>query len=204
MVITPMGCGKRTAVLSLLALTACSSTPPTDFYVLTSLADTTPQAIEASARAEVGPLVGVGPVELPSYLDQPAIVTRASANVLTLAEFDQWAQPLQDGITRILAEDLSQLLPVERIAVFPWKRADPVDIQVIVRVARFEVVSGQARLAAEWGLVSGDEGEVVSRRSSIAEPVSGAGYASRVAAMSRALARLSKEIAAAIAETADG
>lgn len=191
---------KRTLVLSLLAGAACKATPPTNFYVLTSLADADAPAAESTERAEKGALIEVGPVELPSYLDQAAIVTRASTNTLAMATFDHWAEPLQDGVARVLAEDLAHLRPDARIAVFPWKRAGPVDVQVIVRAHRFEVASDEARLAVEWRLVSGDGVEILSRGSSFTEPVSGGGYGAKVAAMSGVLGALSKEIAAAIAE----
>lgn len=191
---------RRTAALSLLALAGCGSTPPTDFYVLTSLADTDPQATEASTRSEVGPLVGIGPVELPNYLDQPAIVTRSSATTLAMADFDHWAEPLPEGFTRVLAENLAHLSPTARIAIFPWKRADSVDVQVIVRVVRFEVVADQARLTAEWRLVTQDTGEVLSRRSSFTEVVAEDGHPAKVSAMSATVTQLSQEIATAIGE----
>lgn len=200
MATTMLKCVKRTTMLSLLAMAACMSTPPTDFYVLTSLADADPHAVEASTRSESGLLLGVGPVELPSYLDQPAIVTRASANTLTMADFDHWAEPLSDGFTRVLAENLAQLSPAARIAIFPWKRVDSIDVQVIVRVVRFEVAAGEARLAAEWRLVSGEEGEVFSRRSSFTETLPDESFAGKVSAMSGAVIQLSQEIAAAIEE----
>jgi uncharacterized lipoprotein YmbA len=192
---------KRTAVLSLLATSACSATPPTDFYVLTSLADAETQAI---AQLESGPLVGVGPIELPSYLDQPAITTRASANTVTMADFDHWAEPLPDGFTRVLAENLAHLAPAASIAIFPWTRAEAPDIQVIARVIRFEVAADQALVLAEWRLVTPDRGEILSKRSSFTEPVLGGSTTDTVSAMSGAVTQLSKEISEAIEAQAGG
>jgi hypothetical protein len=56
-----------------------------------------------------------------------------------------------------------------------------------------------AWLEARWSILGGPEKKLLkTNRSSMREPVSGADYAAVVAAQSRALAKLSQEIAAAI------
>ncbi len=50
-------------------------------------------------------------------------MTRVGGNALRLAEFDQWAAPLGDNFTRVLAENLVMLIPTERVAIFPWAAA---------------------------------------------------------------------------------
>ena len=65
---------------------------------------------------------------------------------------------------------------------------------------RFEIVSGQARLAAEWRAVSADGTVLVTRSSTFSEPVSGTGYANKISALSAALGELSKEISDTIGE----
>src|SRR5215475_5950329 len=91
----------------LLGLSGCTSSPPTRFYVVPSLAgaETAPPAAPRDLT------LGVGPVTLPPYLDRLQIVTRASRARLVLGEFDQWAASLQDSVPRVLAEDLSLLIP---------------------------------------------------------------------------------------------
>ena len=56
---------------------------------------------------------------LSPYLDRLPIVTRASRARLVLGEFDQWAALLQDLVTRALAENLSLLIPTERVVLHP-------------------------------------------------------------------------------------
>ena len=90
-------------VASLLGLGACASTP-SRFYILNTL--TASETIPATAAAR-GPVIGVGPITFPKYLDRPQIVTRASRHQLTLGEFDRWAEPLQDNVSRVLAENLA-------------------------------------------------------------------------------------------------
>src|SRR5215510_6709686 len=87
-------------VASCLGLGACASMP-SRFYILNTL----PAQVPAAA-AERGPVIGVGPITMPKYLDRPEIVTRASQNQLTFGQFDRWAEPLQDNVFRVLAENL--------------------------------------------------------------------------------------------------
>jgi hypothetical protein len=142
--------------------------------------------------------IGVGPVELQEYLNRPQIVTRQSPNRLELAEFDRWIEPLKKSLPRILAENLSALLGTERVAVFPWKNSTKIDYQVVVTVIRFDGEPGvNAMLVARWTILERESrATLLSRKSEIAEPVDAEGYEALVSAKSRALATLSREIAA--------
>jgi len=99
-VLVPLSC-------VLLVLGGCLCTPPSRFYLLPTLTDVSSPA----AMGERALTIGVGPVTLPPYLDRPQIVTRASRAQLHLAELDQWAASLQDTVARVLAENLSLLMP---------------------------------------------------------------------------------------------
>ena len=46
------------------------------------------------------PSLGLGPVDLPAYLDRTQIVTRGEGNLMLMAEFDQWIEPVQANFTR--------------------------------------------------------------------------------------------------------
>jgi uncharacterized lipoprotein YmbA len=54
--------------------------------------------------------IGINPIVVPAYLDRPQIVTRIGANELEMAKFHCWAEPMEDSLGRVLAEDLSNLL----------------------------------------------------------------------------------------------
>ncbi|MCH8055072.1 MAG: membrane integrity-associated transporter subunit PqiC [Deltaproteobacteria bacterium] len=193
---------RRLAVVTLgaclILVGGCASTQPTRFYVLTSLPDSVKE--EEAGRAKWGVAIGVGPVDLPRYLDRPQIVTRTSRNELDLAEFDQWAEPLKDNFSNVLAENLSILIPTDRIAVFPWNRSTPIDYRVAVEVTRFEAkTGGNALLVARWSILGKDGKKVLmTRKSSFSKPVKTRGYKTRVSAMNQALEALSREIAKAI------
>ena len=143
--------------------------------------------------------IGVGPVTLPPYLDRRQIVTRASRAKLTLAEFDQWAAPLQDTVAHVLAENLALLIPTERVWLAPWPRTAAVDYQVLVEVTRFDgTTGGEVVLAARWSLVTAEEKELLMRQARFSAPACEQDYEVTATAMSQALGALSRDIAAAI------
>ena len=62
---------------------------------------------------------------------------------------------------RVLAENLSLLIPTERVVLYPWPRNIDPDYQVIVEVLQFERGPGsQVVLAARWSLLDRDGKEL--------------------------------------------
>jgi uncharacterized lipoprotein YmbA len=187
------------AAAGLAVLAGCfGSTPPARFYALTSLeqAPTGPGA--KSGFADIA--VGVGPVKIADYLDRSDIVTRGTGNTVKFAEFEQWAGSFEDGFTSALAENLGSLLRSEQIYAHPWPQKVPVKYRVALEVIRFDgSLGGEASLIARWS-VSGEDPEkpIAVKRSSIQEPTGGSGYEDLVAAESRALGKLSREISEVI------
>ena len=190
-----------TALLFLSAtLVACGSGPsePGRFYVLSSPPDLTSRKSQEKIGQEV--VIGVGPVELPPHLDRTQIVTQASQFRLDLKDLDQWAEPLKAGFTRVMAQNLSQLLETDRVFRFPWRRPYTVQAQVMVDVLRFDTdAAGESVLSARWNILDGDGRNLLySRTSTYRERASGKGLEPVVAAMSGNLAELSREIAASL------
>ncbi|MCU0586937.1 MAG: PqiC family protein [Syntrophobacteraceae bacterium] len=184
-------------ILLTAVLAGCSRTSPARFYLLSDPPAADPKAPAAGGGRCI--TLGVGPVEIPEYLDRPQIVTQVSPNELRLGDFDLWAEPLAKTVMRALAENLAKLLCVEGIVFYPSESPD-VDHQVIVTVTRFHgTPEGEVALAAQWHVTGAGGGKVLARkRTAIREPVEGQGYTALVAAHGRALARLSREIAETI------
>ena len=182
----------------LVALTGCAgSSAPVRLYVLTP----PPEARVAPLGPAVpgGLALGVGPVRLPGLLDRPQIVTRRGADEIDAAEFHRWAEPLADSVPRILAENLAALWKTDRVAIFPWDPEQAVRYQVVVDVMRFDgAMGGDVVLDARWRILATHGKELAANRSLLTQPTGGAGYPAVVAAMSRALAALSREIAATL------
>ncbi|MHC4852686.1 MAG: PqiC family protein [Planctomycetota bacterium] len=179
-----------------LVVAACRS-EPANFYLLTPVHH---PSNGSDTQTAAGPWVGIGPITLPQYLDRPQIVIRAAAGAVTLGEFDQWAESLQDGLSRVIGENLAVLLPTDRVTIFPWRRATAIDYQIVVQVIEFDAESdGAAVLAARWAVMGpGGNVELLRRQTRLVEPANSRSYADIVAAMSRAVGSLSGEIVDAI------
>ena len=181
-----------------LAHTGCARTQPSRFYALTSIPEITnadPENLSVNGKT-----IGVGPVEIPSYLDRPQIVTLRGPHQIHMAEFDRWAGTLKENINSVIAQNLSTLLSGDQVYVFPWRSVKPFDYQITVRIIHFDAVQGEmVNLDARW-VISEQEGRhmLLEQGSQIRIPFSGKGYENIVSAQSQALGELSREIAAAI------
>jgi uncharacterized lipoprotein YmbA len=190
------------AVLTLAlvaALGGClGKSQPPHFYTLTPVSEGMPTTAAAGPARNAA--VGIGPVKLADYLDQSRIVTRSSGNRVVQAEFDQWAGSLKDNLTNVLAENIGYLLATDRIFIYPWRTYMPVDYQVKVDIIRFDGQPGkEVFLVAHWSIMSADEKKLFAmKRSDIREAAGSGGYEDLVAAQSKALGSLSREIAEVI------
>jgi uncharacterized lipoprotein YmbA len=184
--------------LGLLFVLGCASSPPTRFYILNSLQEGGSQRRESAS--DQGLVIVVGPIKFSEYLDRTEIVTRSSSNKITFSDFDVWAGSLAEDFSRVLAENLSVLLSTETVIVYPGPRPSSVDYQIAVDVIRFDgPLGGDVSLIARWAILEGKDKKLLSvRKSTIVEPSGARGYEAMVAADSRALEKLSREIAEAI------
>jgi uncharacterized protein len=187
---------RRLLILTVLVLSlagCAGSSTPTRFYVLAA-ADGVPTAASPGVNGREL-RVGIRRVELPRYLERPQIVTRASANRLELAEFHQWGAPLRLTVPALVAENLTRLLSSEQVQVFPWGRGFAPHAQVLVDVSRLEgALGGESVLAARWRIL-GPAGDEVGGGTSRFTEASGPDYESLVAAQSRLVGLLSRDIA---------
>ena len=186
-------------VAALMMLIGCfGRSQPARFYTLSAEAGRHFEVPPESAAPNV--VVGIGPIQIAEYLDQSKIINRRSDNRLEQADYDQWAGSFEDNLTHVLAENLGILVPTERIYLYPWRTSLSIDYQVALDIIRCDGRLGEAvRIVARWSVFSGEEKKVMAvKRSSIDETVNGNDYDALVAAQSRALAQLSREIAAAI------
>ena len=189
-------------------MTACAfiggTQQPTQNYVLNSLYS---EEIETQAVADLNNIgILVGPIRMALYLDRSDIVIRDSQNQIRLAEFSQWAGPLQENFSRVLAENLSVLLATHSVGIFPGTRAMLFDFNVTVNVTRFDGIPGEkADLRARWGILDKNRKKMLFENHSVlTQPTKDESMEALIAAESRTLAELSREIAAAIKTLAEG
>ncbi|MGH7925158.1 MAG: PqiC family protein [Candidatus Binatus sp.] len=151
----------------------------------------------ASTASTAQPLtIGIGPIEFPDYLRRLEVVTRTSPNQLDLSSEKRWGEPLDKNFTRVLGENLAELLNTDQIEKYPWPRKTQVDYQIAIDVQRFETSSdGQSKLVARWNIKDGATGkDLYSSQINTSAPV-GPGETGASAALSSDLATLSRDIA---------
>lgn len=188
------------AVCCALLLCGCAASPQYHYYVL-GVPDFSPPTGE-------GPPVGVGPVEVAEYLAGDDMVYRSGGNELQVSRSGRWAEPLSEGIARVLELNLARELDTQDLRRYPWSVTTAPPIAVQVRVLELDAMNGQAFLVAEW-LLYRPRGEVLKRRISRLEttldsavPLPGA----LAPAYSELLAQLSADLARelrAASDTAD-
>jgi uncharacterized lipoprotein YmbA len=125
------------------------------------------------------------------------MVVRVGENEIALSETERWGEPLRDNVWQTLRDNLGGLLPGSSYLAYPWYASDAPDYAVEVEIRRFEADAGGAVvLEASWTVAREDF--VEGGAATIDEDSSGPGRASVVAAQSRALGTLSRDIASAI------
>src|SRR5438093_5339771 len=184
--------------LAAAAGSGCRASAPARFYTL-----------DATATADGGAPAGnyavaVGPVSIPPLVDRPQFVVQVAPNRIALEEFNRWASPLDDNIARTVAGNLSVLLGTPRVATGPLVPNLGPAYRVAIDVQRFESVPGETVLVdAVWAVRKPAGRDARSGRTIARETVAGAGFDALAAAHSRALAKVSADIAAGIRAEAD-
>ena len=185
-------------VVTLLVLSGClGRSQPTRFYLLPP---TLSLQTGETVPAKEGLRIGVGPVEIPEYLDRPQIVTRISKSEFQIDEFNQWAETLTFSISTILAENLSVLLTTDNLFIFPWPGSTQIDYQIKVDVIRFNAIpGGKIVLETQHTVFRGESREVLERSiSSFSRSADVQNYEAIVSSMSQLLEDLSRKIAETI------
>jgi uncharacterized protein len=192
--------GTATLLMVGASLWGCSVLAPqkdvSRFYTLHSVAeagsddDTAPRAL----------VYGLGPIELPQYLDRDELALRVSPAEVTYSPTDFWAEPLQTNLTRVLLQDLSALLGADRIVLYPWPRTVSVSYQVAINVLHFEpTATGEALLHARWFIRDPRTGTYLTlKESRFTHSAASPATADGVNALSADVGDLSRDIAAAL------
>ena len=176
-------------------VTGCAS-PASRFYTLSSTAKAT-----GAPTAQYAVLVG--PVTVPALVDRPQFTIQVATNRVSLDEYNRWAAPLSESIARVITADLSVLLGTPRVATAPLANFDST-YRVTVDIQRFESKPNEAAvIEAMWVVRRSAGGAARSGHTVAREATQGADSDALAAAHSRALAKVSADIAAAIRAEAE-
>ena len=184
-----------------LALAGCLGGPsaPVNFYMLSPLSAT--QTVMSTDAPEDRIRIGLANVVVAEYLNRNEIVVNLDNTVYQLAEFNRWAEPLSNNLTRVLAENLANLLRSNAIDVFLSSESSiPFNYQLEVDVLRLDGNLGErAALVAQWALLAAEEDDLIlMRRAEYHEPAVDNTYKGLILAQSRTIEKLSHDVAAAV------
>ena len=189
------------SIASVTVLLAGCASAPSHFYTLNSTA-------KADGSPEAQYAVAVGPVSIPAEVDRPQLTVQSGQNRVEIEEFNRWAAPLRENIARAVAGDLAILLGTPRVTGVPLANFNP-DYRVTIDIQQFESVRDQttgnatAVIEAIWVVRPTKEGAARSGRTVARESATGDSFEALAAAHSRALAKVSSAIAAAIRAEAE-
>jgi hypothetical protein len=184
-----------------LALAGClgGQSPSTNFYMLSPLGPS--QAGESAASAEGRIHIGLETVVIPEYLNRNEIVLNLDNTIYQFAEFNQWAEPLDENLTRVLEENLTNLLQDDSIEVIRASESSiPLDYRLEVDVLRLDGNLGdQVTLIVQWALLETEEdGLILMRRTKYKALAADETVKELVLAKSRVVEELSRDMAAAV------
>jgi uncharacterized protein len=166
-------------------------------FLLTSLPPTETANV-ASGASRVDGLH----VKVPSYLFSASVAVRIGTDEIVYSPGTLWAERLDTGIPRVLAADLTSLLPSEQIRGAVGV-SEALEISVIIE--QFDVsLSGQAVLLARWAILSpGAEKLLHSGESRLSRsgPAPATDPSGAVGTMSDLIADLSRQLAQALNAT---
>jgi uncharacterized lipoprotein YmbA len=179
------------AAWTLTTLSAGCASTPSHLYTLSS----SPATAKSNGTSSTLTVV-VGSVSIPAIVDVPQIVVRKGPNQVSQDEFNRWASPLRNNIAQVVAANLAVMLGTSHVSSVLIGDAD---YRVAIDVQTFESVPGEAaNLSALWTLRRVKDGKTETGRTAVREASAQKGYDALAAAHSRALSRLSQDIADAI------
>jgi uncharacterized protein len=181
------------------ALAACGSVPGEHFYTLTAEA----QGLRPEQGRSSDISISVGPVTLAEIVDRPQLVVQVAAHRVAILEQQRWAEPLDQEILRVMTLNLKRHLGTAKVSDHPQSAGADKATRVALDVQRFDAIAGkEVNIEVVWSVSRATGGDPVGGRSVVTESVSSPEYDAIVAAQSRALARVSRDIAGAITRSA--
>ena len=179
-------------ILAVLLSGCMRDSKPVQFYMLNA-----DSGVAVTARVPVaqGPVIGLGPIRIPEYLNRPQMIVAIADNQYQLSEDHRWAERLDQNISLALFKALPRQLGTDRIVRYPWSQRQTIDYQVGIDILEFNInASGQSRLVAQWFIKSKDK-PAIDKRSVYQFPASTTDHEVMVKAQSQCLTKLGQEIA---------
>lgn len=128
-------------------LIACQQSPRKNYYLLNGPSPA-PENIATITHA-----IGIGPIELPDYLQRPQMVRHQGNNELNMADNEYWAERLDKGIVRVLGLHLTRRNSSRIILPFPWRQDSKPAQSLRLHIHELTLIDQRASINATWELV---------------------------------------------------
>lgn len=173
-------------------LAGCSTSPKSRFYTLSA----TQKSEDLCQLEGKGMQLQTELLHFPDLLSQPQIATRPQQNRIEYAEFHRWAGSLENDFSQSLGKNLQQLCHGMQLVQGFWPDASTPEYRLYLDVSRFDgKLADSVTLSVNWMVKSREQNfAIAEQQSKIIEPVTSDGYVGLVAAQSRAVESLAREI----------
>jgi uncharacterized protein len=185
------------AALISLFLIGCATVEPLPNFFL--LSNASAGKVRSAKSGGIG--VFVRRVDVPAYLAQGRLVTMKGGIQVDYATTARWAEPLDQGVARAVAEDLGRNSRIRAYGFSPGAAPMEHSYDVWIRLERFEGTdAGEVILRGHWAVSTADSsapigGRTVDIRRHGWRP---GDYAGLVRLLSQEVAEMSREIARSI------
>ena len=191
--------------ITLMALVACVSVVPESTHVEPTNYLLTPLDSNLSSSDSDflnGTSFYVRQVELAPYLEGSGLVSRAESTKVEFSNLHRWGEPLDEGIARVVAKNLSIVLGTLNYSAYPHRKKPQCELEVGLHVERFEQIPGaKVILVGTWQIFLDNQQvytEALSEKIKLTSPATSRDKVSQVRALSQALGKVSEHIAAGL------
>jgi uncharacterized lipoprotein YmbA len=179
------------AISLTLLLSGCigSRSAAPDYHLLTARAASQPTATTSAS-------IGVGPIHIAQFLNRAQIVTHGGGSTLQLNDSQRWGEPLEQGIQRVLLQNIAAQTGAET-RNFPWRQNMTPDYAVRIDVIDLDKLSdGSALLDVSWVFEDLKNARVIKTQQEQLRTTTSSGTSTVAEAYSDLLAQLAQQIAA--------
>jgi len=150
-------------LILVVILTGCTRSPASRHYVFAPRDGWHQVAVRDSVSSDY--TIRFALVKLPSYLDRPQIVTRASDNEIRVDQFNRWGMPLSQTVTELLGGTIAKQLTNAYVDVVTATSNRQPGYLVQTDVVRMDgFLGGPVELIAQWQVTRGGSEPVVLAR----------------------------------------
>ncbi|MGI1998858.1 PqiC family protein [Shewanella frigidimarina] len=185
-------------LLLLSLVSGCQSSPEKQYFVLTAMPS---QMVSGSTALEHD--IGIGPIDVAEYLHFTQLMYQLDDGSLQRFANSYWAEPLEQGISRVMSINLSQGDRRRNLVLFPWRANNTPQYSIKIKVTSLNRDGNNARLNANWELTHNSLHQTLAKQNFIAVTNAGSTAAELVSAYSNLLAQLAKEIEKSLPQNSD-